>query len=123
MDSMPTPCFEQNQIHTAPHDTDKLKCDRVIAAVSTLLQVSSGEIATARRNARIVHARHVSMYLAHVVLRVAVRHIATSFQRERSTVAYACRKIEEQREETHFDIKLDLIERLICKEGDMDYGR
>jgi hypothetical protein len=46
------------------------------------------------------------MYLAHVALGQPLTRVAAGFGRDRSTVAYACRRIEEQRDNAAFDAAL-----------------
>ncbi len=48
-------------------------------------------------------ARHMAMYLMHVVFSAPMLEVARLFRRDRSTVAYACRRIEEERENASFD--------------------
>ncbi len=57
-------------------------------------------------------ARQIAMYLAHTRLKLTYTEAGRAFGRDRTTVAYACRRIEESREKTHIDSLVDLIERL-----------
>ena len=63
---------------------------------SLLLLPTRGSAATAR-------ARQVAMYLAHVGCRFSLTEVGRMFQRDRTTVAHACRVVEEQRENGAFD--------------------
>ncbi|KCZ93738.1 helix-turn-helix domain-containing protein [Hyphomonas johnsonii] len=54
-------------------------------------------------------ARHIAMYLTHVALGMSLARIARAFDRDRSTVAYACHLIEDRRDDGDFD---DWIEQL-----------
>ncbi len=58
-------------------------------------------------------ARQVSMYLVHVVYQVNLSRVAKSFCRDRSTVSYACKVIEDCREDPHFDEKLVRLENFL----------
>lgn len=55
-------------------------------------------------------ARALAMYLAHVGLGLSMSRVARGFGRHRSTVAYACRKIEERREVAGWDDRVALLE-------------
>ncbi len=58
-----------------------------------------------------VQARQVAMYLSHVGLEMSLSRVANAFDRDRSTVAHACHKIEEMRDEAEFDAWLETLER------------
>ena len=57
-------------------------------------------------------ARHVAMYIAHVVFQVSLAAVAGAFGRDRSSVGYAVRRIEDERDDAAFDAKIERIERL-----------
>lgn len=78
--------------------------------VAHLYQVRPGELTSTRREAAPApEARHVAMYLGHVVLGLSFRELGGYFGRDRSTVAHACRSIEHRRDNREFD---DMIRRL-----------
>ncbi|MCR9194680.1 MAG: chromosomal replication initiator DnaA [Hyphomonas sp.] len=58
-----------------------------------------------------VQARQVAMYLTHVGLEMSLSRVANAFERDRSTVAHACHKIEEMRDEAEFDAWLETLEK------------
>lgn len=64
-----------------------------------------------RTTARTCEARHVAMYLAHVAFQIPLSAMAQGFGRDRTTIAYAIRRIEDRRDDTDFDAA---IERLEC---------
>jgi hypothetical protein len=66
-----------------------------------------------RSNAAAVIARHTAMYLMHVVLGRPMSAVGTLFNRDRTTVSYACAKVEELRDDPRFDARLDQFERCI----------
>ncbi len=75
--------------------------------------VSPAEIAAPTRGSRrVTRARHLAIYLAHVSFGLPLTMVATSFARDRSTAAYACRKIEDQRDAPAFDAALNDLERV-----------
>jgi hypothetical protein len=55
-------------------------------------------------------ARHVAMYLAHVVCGLSLTEVGRLFARDRTTVARACGLIEDRRDDAVFDRALELIE-------------
>lgn len=56
-----------------------------------------------RGNAQTALARQLAMYLAHVGFEMSLAQTAIAFGRDRSTVAYACHRIEDLREDEAFD--------------------
>lgn len=54
-------------------------------------------------------ARHIAIYLAHVGLGMSLARVARAFNRDRSTVSYACHLVEDLRDEDAFD---DFVEQL-----------
>lgn len=63
-----------------------------------------------RGSAREAFARQVAMYLCRLVFAMTLGEIALAFQRDRSTAAYAIRRIEEAREQPVFDRQISIIE-------------
>jgi chromosomal replication initiation ATPase DnaA len=62
---------------------------------------------------KIVRARQLAMYLARMVLKLGLRDTARAFQRAHPTVAHACRRIEEAREDPVFDRTVEWLEMLV----------
>ena len=58
-------------------------------------------------------ARHLAMYLAHVMLRRPLPHIGRLFSRDRTTVSHACALIEDRRDEPAFDAHVCCLEETI----------
>lgn len=56
-----------------------------------------------RSTAPVAAARQLAMYLAHVGLGLPQAEVAHAFHRDRSTVAHACRRIEDMRDKAPFD--------------------
>ena len=55
-------------------------------------------------------ARQVAMYLAHVSFGLSLTEVGNVFARDRTTVAHACCRIEDLRDDPRFDRSLDLLE-------------
>jgi len=58
-------------------------------------------------------ARHVAMYLMHVVFQTRISGVGRAFGRDPSTAGYACRAIENEREDPLFDQKLQKLEEFL----------
>ncbi len=48
-------------------------------------------------------ARHIAIYITHVALGMSLARVARAFDRDRSTIAYACRLVEDKRDDPDFD--------------------
>lgn len=60
-----------------------------------------------------VFIKHLSIYLCHVVLGHSMRKIASGFKLDRTSVSYACRKIEDKRDDVNWDKFISMSERLV----------
>ena len=58
-------------------------------------------------------ARRVAMYLAHIVMRLGQRECGRGFYCDHRAVAYACRRVEEAREDPAFDRTVQWLESLL----------
>lgn len=73
----------------------------------------------------ITHVRQVGMYIAHVILSIPYGTIAIAFGKDRTTVAHACRVVEERRDAQEYDRFIEFCERcvsaaLLAGEGTLD---
>jgi chromosomal replication initiation ATPase DnaA len=59
-----------------------------------------------RGTGRVPFARQVAMYIGHVEFGLSLRQVGEGFGRDRTTVAYACRRIEDSRENCDIDRKI-----------------
>lgn len=89
-----------------------------LAAVSA--GVTSSELLNPGPSSRRVsRARQVGMYLAHTVAGLPLQKVAHHFGKDRTTVAHACRLIEDRRDDPKFDRELSELEdlfRTLCGE-------
>jgi chromosomal replication initiation ATPase DnaA len=69
--------------------------------------------APTRRTRTAAYARQTAMYLSHIAFGMSLGRVAQAFGRDRSTVAYACRMIEDRREDDDFDDCLDRLEEFL----------
>ncbi len=86
----------------------------VCAIVSIEFGVSTSDLLSASKgSAHKSFARQVAMYLMHVVFQVRVAGVGRAFGRDPSTASYACRIIEDEREDALFDHKLQVLEEFL----------
>ncbi len=63
-----------------------------------------------RSQARTARARQVAMYLAYVAYSWSLARTGAAFGRDRTTAGYACRLVEEMRDDRGFDMMLERLE-------------
>lgn len=90
-------------------------CNDVIALVSRVKRVPVQLFRhQSRGRARAALARQLAMYLCHVALSKTLAEVGEAFDRDRTTVAYACTLIEDLREDGGaFDDEVSELERQI----------
>lgn len=69
---------------------------------------------TLRGSQRVAFARQIAMYLAHVGFGLSFEAIGRAFGRDRTTVAHACRVVEDGRDDIWFDCRIATLE-MICR--------
>lgn len=67
-----------------------------------------------RGSQRTAFARQVAMYLAHIGFGLSFESIGHVFGRDRTTVAHACRVVEDARDDIWFDCRVATLE-LVCR--------
>ncbi len=78
--------------------------DRVFAVLACAFGVSRRALMQARReDPRAVFARQVGLYLLHVVFSLPMQTVGQICGKDRTTVAHACRRVEDCREDAAFD--------------------
>ena len=66
-----------------------------------------------RAKAKVARARQIAIYLAHTKFSVSYRQAAIFFHRDRTTIAHACKIIEDQRDDQNFDAMITKVEYLV----------
>ncbi|MEM1409998.1 MAG: helix-turn-helix domain-containing protein [Pseudomonadota bacterium] len=85
--------------------------DLVLAVTGRAFNVQREALMSKQRcQADIAFSRQVAMYLFHIVFGGTYKQVGALFGRERTTVAYACSLVEDERDDVAFDRKLDLLE-------------
>ena len=88
--------------------------EALAAIVASTFSVSRDAIGGRRRGpAQTAFARQVAIYLSHTRLGLTYAEAGACFGRDRTTAAYACRKVEERRDDPRIDAVVDLLERAI----------
>ncbi|MGI9475233.1 MAG: helix-turn-helix domain-containing protein [Hyphomicrobiaceae bacterium] len=113
-------CETKGHRRTAPSAAVVPKPEAVLTreflcgTVATVFNVEAELLAHPKRGpAHVALARQVAMYLAHVSCELSLTAVGRLFGRDRSTVAHACRRIENAREGPLFDRALAVMERSV----------
>ena len=92
-------------------------CRGIEGLVSLALGISLPEMRGRTRRAPAVFARQAAMYLAHVKLGLCLSTVGGYFGRDRTTVAYACARMEDSRDDPRLECVLG------CVEAALDHWR
>ncbi len=92
-------------------DEVEARCRCLEAIVAHAFQTSLAQLhADTRCVAQIAFARQVAMYVAHVWLMLPLTEVGRRFDRDRTTVAHACRVVEDRRDDPRVDRVVTAIE-------------
>lgn len=84
---------------------------RVIVVVAHRYGLRAEALLSARRGeAGVAHARQLAMYLMNVIAQRTLTETGTLFGRDRATVRHACARIEDLRDDRHFDAEVEGLE-------------
>jgi chromosomal replication initiation ATPase DnaA len=87
-------------------------CRAIAELVAMSFRVPVAELAaTTRRTERVAVARQAAMYLARVGVGLSYRDVGRGFGRDPRTVAHACRRIEDWRDDPRIDTFMARLER------------
>lgn len=87
------------------------RCCCLEALVAQAFGLSRDDLhAASRGEASVAFARQVAMYLAHVWLALSLSEVGRRFARDRTTVAHACRVVEDRRDDPRIDRVVAAIE-------------
>ncbi len=87
---------------------------KIARSVANAFRVPERELcARTRRQARTAFARQVAMYLAHVGCGLSYSEVGRLFGRDRTTAAYACKLIEDRRDDPDFDLSVEKLEQVV----------
>ena len=98
---------------------DRSRARFVIDLVAMATGVSAPDILSGTRcHARAARARQVAMYLTYVAYSWPLARIGRAFGRDRTTAGYACRLIEDLRDDRAFDARLCELEACLASAPD-----
>ncbi|MBS4005083.1 MAG: DNA replication initiation protein [Afipia sp.] len=110
----PAPAFSPPQTSIAEPPPDEI-CRVVAATVAFDFGVNAAALESGLRGSqRLAFARQIAMYLAHVGFGLSFEIVGHVFGRDRTTVAHACRVVEDGRDDIWFDCRVATLE-LICR--------
>ncbi len=90
---------------------DRTRAVFVMDLVALATGVPSPQIrCETRSHARAARARQIAMYLAYIAFQWPLVRVGQAFGRDRTTAGYACRLVEELRDDRQFDAKLERLE-------------
>jgi chromosomal replication initiation ATPase DnaA len=86
----------------------------VEAAVSVVFSIDVARLQSGSRGqAQVAQARQVAMYLAHCAFSLSHTEVGRIFNRDRTTVAYACNIVEDRRDDPSFDRTVSNLEEIV----------
>ena len=87
------------------------KCRCLEAVVAATFRLAVDDLrGSSRGEAQIAFARQVAMYVAHVWFALSLTEVGRRFERDRTTVAHACRVVEDRRDDPRIDRVVAAIE-------------
>lgn len=90
------------------------------AAASAACGVSTSDIASPDRcRAPVSRARHLAIYLHHVVFGASLSSCGRMFARDRTSIRHACANIEDRRDDPRFDRAVARLEEALLAQRDM----
>lgn len=98
---------------TSQHRQSDRACSLAISIAGAFFDKKEDEIfSPSRSSAAACEARHIAIYLAHIVFQQPHRNIAKAFARDRTSITHALRRVEDRRDDAKFDALLCRMERL-----------
>lgn len=89
-------------------------CGAVRMVAGEMLSLTTPRsIAERDRRFAVTHVQQIAMYVCHVALQLTMADIAKGFGRDRTTVGYACAKVEDRRDDRAFDDLIGAVERVV----------
>jgi hypothetical protein len=73
-----------------------------------------------RGNMPVSRTRQIAMYICHVAFGMSIGRVARAFGRHNTTVAYACGRVEDCRDDAGFDAWMEKLETAACAAPRMD---
>lgn len=109
----PEGAIKIGELRTNQHQ--KMKCEQVLRVVTSYFGVSLVDLLSSSRNKqKIAFARQIAMYLANTHYAVSMSYIGKFFGRDRTTVSFGCRKIEDCRDNERLDTIISCLELMLA---------
>lgn len=89
---------------------DRTRAELAVSVAAAAVGAPQAEVMANGRLYRVVLARQVAMYLLHVGCSLSLSRVSAALGRDRSTIAYAVRCLEQRRDEPAFDAWLQALE-------------
>lgn len=103
--------IEKTALQSADEECHESLRPFIEALVSAVFGINRAELqAKSRGRAEVALARQTGMYLAHISLGLSLSQVGNMFGRDRTTVAHACARIEDARNDRRLDRLLDCLE-------------
>lgn len=103
--------FAESGARSGRCEAGQSACRFLEALVGTALGTGIGAIRAGQRgSAAEALARQTAMYLAHVSLGLSLSQVAANFGRDRTTVAHACARVEDRRDDPAFEQTIACLE-------------
>ncbi len=90
-------------VEPARRDLDITEQPDFAALVARAFHLPPADLLARTRRADIALARQVAIYVAHVGFAETLTAAGRRFGRDRTTAAHACRRVEDRRDDPHFD--------------------
>lgn len=97
-----------------PPEAPPPSADQIIQRVADHYHIRPGDIKGDRRPANIAYPRQLAMYLTRSVCKLSFPEIGRIFERDNSTVQYACKKVGvEMKKDPNVRAEVDLLEKIV----------
>lgn len=97
-----------------PPEAPPPSAEVIIQRVADHYHIRAAEIKGDRRPANIAHPRQLAMYLTRSVCKLSFPEIGRIFERDNSTVQYACKKVaQEMKKDPNLRAEVDLLEKIV----------
>ena len=104
----------QSRIQAPPPrwaEADRERAVLITHIVAFATGVPAGDIASpGRQSPEAGTARALAMYLANTALAWTLSRVGAAFERDRTTVGHACRRMEDRRDDPVFDVRVAELE-------------
>lgn len=106
--------LQERMAEVLPPEAPPPSADEIIHRVAEHYHIRPADIRGDRRPQNIAHPRQLAMYLARTVSHLSFPEIGRAFERDNSTVQYACKKVAgEVRRDANLKAEVALLERLV----------